>query len=116
MSSPKHADGALGLDGGIFNLADGSLAGRQFVSDRVIYANPAEGDLVPAAWSNDGTRVVFGDSQGSLTLVKADGTTQSLATNLPRGDWPDNVQYAWSPDDRHLLVQSGNRAWIVTVP
>jgi len=112
----KHADGALGLDGGIFNLADGTLAGRQFVSDRVLYGNPAEGDLVPAAWSNDGTRVVFGDSQGSLTLVKTDGTMQSLAANLPLAGWPGNVHYAWSPDDQHLLVQSGNRAWIVTVP
>jgi Tol biopolymer transport system component len=112
----KHADGALGLDGGIFNLANGTLAGRQFVSDRVLYANPAEGDLVPAAWSNDGTRVVFGDSQGSLTLVRTDGTTQSLATNLPHDGWPGNAHYAWSPDDRRLLVQSGNRAWIVTVP
>ncbi len=112
----KHADGALGLDGGIFNLADGTLAGRQFVSDRVLYANPAEGDLVPAAWSNDGTRVVFGDSQGSLTLVRTDGITQSLATNLPLADWLGNIHYAWSPDDRHLLVQYGDRAWIVTVP
>jgi hypothetical protein len=112
----KHADGTLGLDGGIFNLADGTLAGRLFVSDRVLYANPAEGDLVSVAWSNDGTRVVFGDSEGNLTLVKTDGTTQSLATILPRGDWPANVHYAWSPDDRHLLVQYGDRAWIVSVP
>lgn len=112
----KHADGALGLDGGIFNLADGTLVGRQFVSDGVIYANPAEGDLVPAAWSNDGTRVVFGDSQGNLTLVRIDGTPQVLATNLPHDGWPGNAHYAWSPDDRYLLVQSGNRAWIVSVP
>jgi hypothetical protein len=112
----KREDGSLGLDGGIFDPAMGTLTGRAFVSDRLLYANPAEGDLAPVAWSNDGTRLVCGDSRGNLNLFSTDGAMQVLASHLPLNPWPDDVHYAWSPDDRHLLVQHGDRAWIVTVP
>ncbi len=112
----KREDGSLGLDGGIFAPATGTLTGRAFVSDHVLYANPAEGDLVPVAWSNDGTRLVFGDSRGNLNLLGTDGLVQTLASNLPHIPWPQDVHHAWSPDDRRLLVQHGDRAWIVNVP
>lgn len=112
----KREDGSLGLNGGIFDPATGTLTGRAFVSDRLLYANPADGDLVPVAWSNDGTRLVFSDSSGNLNLLGTDGLVQTLASNLPLSSWPQDVHYAWSPDDRRLLVQHGDRAWIVSGP
>ncbi len=112
----KQTDGTRGLVGGIFDPQAGTLMGREFISDHLLYANPGEGDLVPAAWSNDSTRVVFGDSQGNLTLLNVDGTTQPLASGLPTEGWPKDVHYSWSPDDQHLLVQYGEQAWIATIP
>ena len=108
----RQADGALGLEGGILNFMAGTMIGRQFVSDRMLYANPAFGDLIPAAWSHGGTQVVFGDSHGNLTLLTGDGTARSLAIGLPQDSWPQQVHYLWSPDDRYLLVQYDTQAWI----
>lgn len=112
----RQENGTLGLAGGIFNLSAKTLTGREFVSDHLLYASPADGDLVPVAWSNDGTRVVFGDASGTLMLMALDGSTRVLATGLPAEAWPTQVHYAWSPDDARLLVQHGNRAWVVALP
>jgi hypothetical protein len=112
----RQAEGSLGLAGGIFNPANTQLTGHEFISDQVLYTNPTEGSLVPAAWSNDGTRVVFGDSRGNLRLFNTNGTLQLLASNLPTEPWPKDVHYAWAPHDQNLLVQYGAQAWIVSVP
>lgn len=109
----RRDDGSLGMDGGVFDLATGSLVGRSFVADEILYANPAEGDLVPVAWSGDGKQLVFGDSRGNLILVGIDGVSKVLASNLSVQAWPNGVQFEWSPDNHDLLVQYGDQAWII---
>ncbi len=110
-------DGTLGLSGAIFNINDGSLYGRQFVSNRVVYAAPSSySDLTPVAWSQDSQQLVYGDSQGNLWRMDLKGNAQQLAANLPQDTWPNSISYSWSPNDDKLLVQYGDRAWIASIP
>ena len=47
-----------------------------------------------------------------MELLSLDGTERILTAEMPGGH---SVALRWSPDDRHLLVVSGNRAWILSI-
>jgi hypothetical protein len=111
----RQADGTIGLDGEIFSLDTKTITGRQSVSSEMIYANPAEGDLVPVTWSNSGHQVVFGTSNGEMWVTDLQGRAYKLAERLPLESWRQ-ARYVWSPDNRHLLVEFGGRAWVLDIP
>jgi Tol biopolymer transport system component len=50
------------------------------------------------------------DAFGTIKLIGVDGTVRVLTTDMNGHE----VALRWSPDDRHLLVVSGNQAWIMT--
>lgn len=112
----KREGGALGLDGGVFDMQAGTLTARQYVADEVFYGNPAEGALLPAAWNHAGTRLVFADARGGLMLVNVNGEVQTLTATLPIAAWPQEIRLEWAPDDSKLLVHAGERAWVVEMP
>jgi hypothetical protein len=108
----RRADGTVGLDSGIFNLATSTLVAQQFLSDRVIYPGQLPVERLAAGWSQDGTRLVFDNLRDQVILLDATGSTHTLATGLPQGD----THFTWSRDDRQLLVEYQNQAWIVAIP
>lgn len=112
----KRADGSLGLGAGIFDLAAGTLTARQSAWNQMVYQWPTGEDLFPVAWSNDSTRLAWGDAQGNLLLISADGESQQIASGLPTKNWPLLIHYAWSPSDRLLLARYTNQAWIANMP
>lgn len=108
----RRADGTVGLDSGIFNLATGTLVAQQYVSDRVIYPGQLPAERPAVAWSQAGTRLVFDNLRDQVILQDATGSTLMLAAGLPEGD----THFTWSPDDRQLLIEYQNQAWILAIP
>jgi hypothetical protein len=82
----RSADRTVELDSGIFNLATSTLVAQQFVSDRVIYPGQLPDELPAAAWSQDGTRLVFDNLRDQVILLNATGSTHMLAAGLPESD------------------------------
>jgi hypothetical protein len=118
----RNSDGVSGISGGIWQLGTETLAGRQQIAPEVVYQDPAwdvffrgEAGIVHTDWSHDGTRVAFANAQGQVVILIKNGATQILTDEFPKDGW-GKALYRWSPDDRHLLVQYGDHAWIVSVP
>ena len=110
------------MAGGLWQSGTETLVGRQQIAPEVIYRDPAwdvffrgQAGIVRTDWAHDGTRVAFANAQGQVLVLNKNGTTQVLTNEFPKDGW-SNALYRWSPDDRHLLVQYSDRAWIVSVP
>ncbi|MCB9136336.1 MAG: hypothetical protein H6636_12980 [Anaerolineales bacterium] len=105
------------LTAALYTLSGDPLAPFQPVTENIPYLTPGEGLPIPAAWSNDGTQIVFSDVWGGLWLADTSGTLTQLAENLGfDADYPRQPKFSWSPDDSHLLITFEERAWVVTVP
>jgi WD40 repeat protein len=107
------------LFGGILDLRSGTVIGSEQISERVQYYDPAweflaDFDFAPSVWSHDGKRVVFGNSKGEIKILNVDGAIRALTTTFSAYSAPRQT-FAWSPDDKHLLVNQGYRAWILDV-
>ena len=91
--------------------------GKWHLSDRMIYNDPVFDPPpypgpVSIAWSHSGGSVAVGDLFGRLKILHLDGSESLLANQ--RLD--KRLDLRWSPDDRRLLVEQGNQAWIVDIP
>ncbi|HNB53048.1 MAG TPA: hypothetical protein PK530_13955, partial [Anaerolineales bacterium] len=105
------------LTAALYTLSGDLLAAFQPVTDNIPYLTPDEGLPIPAAWSNDGTQIVFSDVWGDLWLADTSGVLTQLADNLGFDPvYPRQPRFSWSPDDSHLLITFNDRAWVVTVP
>lgn len=117
----RTATDELGLSVGVWQVGTKVLIGRIPFSNKLII-NHAGWDAYlgrlsfgAPVWSPDGQWVVFGDALGKLNLIGIDGTVKQLAADASGALWLD-VKLHWSPDDARLLVQHGNRAWVVALP
>jgi hypothetical protein len=105
----------------LYTLSGDLLIAFQPVTDDLPYLSPealtpGEGFPIPAAWSNDGTQIIFSDVWGALWLADASGAVTQLADNLGFDPaYPRQPRFSWSPDDSHLLITFDDRAWVVTV-
>jgi len=72
--------------------------------------------IIPAAWAPDGQQVAFFTWQGDLLLMKPDGQTQLIASQVGLGRSDFTRLLAWSPDGTHLFVSDRGTAWILTIP
>jgi len=117
----QNETGQLQLAGGLWKFGSATLIGRWPVSDQMVYQDPA-GDAffpafpgpVPIAWSHDGRSVAVSDRSGRVRLVGVDGSEIPLTEDQWIDDQPRvSIALRWSPDDRHLLVSTRNRAWIM---
>jgi hypothetical protein len=70
---------------------------------------------IPAAWSSDGSRLVYSDTYGNLWLMDTAGNTTQLAANLPKESPEERPSFSWSPDGQYLLVKGRGYAWIVSL-
>ncbi len=105
------------LTAALYTLSGDLLAPFQPVTDDLPYLTPGEGLPIPAAWSNDGTQIVFSDVWGDLWLTDTSGAVTQLADNLGFDPaYPRQPRFSWSPDDSHLLITFNDRAWVVTMP
>jgi hypothetical protein len=106
--------GEAGLQSAIYDPQNQTLSKRVFVSDKMIYKDPAAGDLIPSAWSHNGRWIVFSDSKGNVVLMNLDGSFQILGSGQ-RDFNTTEVVYDWSPDDQYLYVRYGFQGWFVTM-
>jgi hypothetical protein len=51
------------------------------------------------------------DKFRGVRLIGVDGSVRVLTSDLNEQEFA----LRWSPDDRHLLIASGNQEWIVSV-
>lgn len=118
----REEGGEIGLSAGIWKLGTSDLIGRQRLTDEVRYRDPEYGYWIPpnhiqAAWSHDGTRVVFANHQGQLKLLDLSGEEALLADQLYENYWVEDVALSWAPDDRWILAfDVYEEAWLVRVP
>lgn len=73
------------------------------------------GRIVPVAWSHSGNALVFLTCSGDLWLIKEDGQTQQLASQMATDNWPAETTYKWSPDDSQVLIIRNHQAWVVSI-
>jgi hypothetical protein len=118
----RAADGSLGLAGRIWRVGTETLSERTLISEAMIYGNPGwdsyfrgPDSFGAPTWSHEGAWVVFGTAHGKLYLGGIDGAVRELAADETGASWL-TAEFTWSPDDQHLLVQYGDRAWIMSVP
>jgi DNA-binding beta-propeller fold protein YncE len=60
--------------------------------------------------------VAFFTWQGDLLLMKPDGQTQLIASQVGLGRSDFTRLLAWSPDGGYLYVSDRGTAWVVTLP
>ncbi len=84
----------------------------------MLYQDPAVDAMVQGfagpivgAWSHDNRWVAVSDALGRVKLVGEDGSERLLTSEMSQ----HVIALRWSPDDTHLLVTAGTRAWIVTI-
>jgi len=107
----------LGLAGGLWKVGSDTLVGKWRLSDQMVYRDPAFDTFlypgpIPIAWSHTRESVAVSDQYGRVEILNLDGTQSILTTQMP----DEKLAMRWSPDDRHLLVEQGNQAWIVDIP
>lgn len=117
----RRPDGSVGLDGAVFDLRSKDLSERYQITAKILYQNPAEGDLMPVAWSNSGSRLAFMTDEREVFLHAPNGG-KTLLGRLPSSVPPDMSQLPpdwhrllWSPDDQYLVVQSATWFWVLDV-
>lgn len=100
---------------GAIRAADGTpLTPPQFIAASLDLTRPYA-QLVSASWSHTSNQLAVADGFGNLWLFSDNGQLMQLASLLPTVESPSGLTLDWSPDDRRLLVQSGDRAWVVTI-
>lgn len=109
----------LGLYGGLWKVGATTLVKQWHISGQMVYQDPALDSFfgafpgpVSIAWSHNNKTVTVNDKFGRVKIINTDGVEHILTDNMPG----KNVALRWSPDDQHLLVETDNRAWIVTIP
>lgn len=70
--------------------------------------------LPPPAWSPDGTLLAYTDSVGDVYILSPD-TLSQYRLDLAVGVSSSNA-LAWSPDGRHLAVNTTDRLWVFQIP
>jgi WD40 repeat protein len=108
--------GNLGLAGGLWKPGSKVVIGQWPISDQMVYRDPAglSSGQVSTVWSNDGQRIAVCDPLGVIKILDTQGHEKILTTEMSVNQgW---VSLRWSPDDQHLLIVQGNRAWIVNIP
>jgi hypothetical protein len=110
----------------LWELGSMATAWRRVIADEMIYSDRLWSDgtalgtrpFAQAAWSHDGSRVIFEDHQGSLYIGGLDGTIELTAAGFVT-PWvertsADPLRFSWSPDDRFVLVEVEGDAWILS--
>jgi Tol biopolymer transport system component len=107
-STPDRPIDVGALGGRIVVTGDDALNTANADGTDVRRLTEAAGTVLDPAWSPDGSRVVYRDSNRGLNVddeiyaVAADGTGATNLTNDPANDWgPD-----WSPDGRTIVFNS----------
>jgi len=57
------------------------------------------------AWSPDGAWIAYGDDQGSISVMRPDGSASRRVPGTEQGEYP-----TWSPDGAKLAFMAGGRA------
>jgi hypothetical protein len=114
----QDEENQLGLAGGLWQVGSTTLVGRWRISNQMVYQDPARDSFfyafpgpISIAWSHDNKYVAVSDRFGCVKLLSVDGAESILTDEMPT----NRVALRWSPDDRHLLVLTDNRAWIVNI-
>jgi hypothetical protein len=111
-AEPLGSKGAYNLTGAIFTSNGKQLTPFQAIAEFLVY-DLLTNDLIPAAWSNNGDRVVFSDASDTIWIADSDGNRIQVATGLPHNAWLEGILFSWSPDDSFLLVCYCDHAWLV---
>jgi hypothetical protein len=114
----QRPDSSTGLAGFIYNLDQKTLSEPFFLSNRVIYNDPANGDLLPIEWTNDGSKLVYLDEDHNLNLMFTNGKKVLLGKGVKSDNPTDPItghvyNFNWSPDNRWLSVRAGSLLWIL---
>lgn len=126
VTLPDRSGGALRMTAALWELGSMATAWRRVIADEMIYSDRLWSDgtalgtrpFAQAAWSHDGSRVIFEDHQGSLYIGGLDGTIELTAAGFVT-PWvertsADPLRFSWSPDDRFVLVEVEGDAWILS--
>lgn len=102
----------------------GAVQIKSLVGGAPILAGTVEG-MAEAAWSPDCTRLAIMDTEGVLTICRADGSGEPAVISRTLDE---HSSLSWSPDSRHILLHgtrpdaprtrgtgNGARAEVVTV-
>lgn len=92
----------FGRPGGIWSVQTAGSSLRHLI----------DGDIESAAWSPDGSSVVFSTTNGDVDVVRSDGTGAHRLANLPYR--VNNFYFerlAWSPDGERIRFDRNNRIY-----
>ena len=116
----RNEAGVLGMESGIWSVRGSELVGVDWISDTIIYRNPAVRfrggySLFPAKWSNEGDKVVYVNFDGYVKLLRLNGEIETLGRILFDGYEGIGSVYSitWSPNDDFFLLRKGDTYLIV---
>lgn len=120
----REEGGERSLAAGVWQVGSTSEFEREPIADEIFYREPAEAaflgepSLIHAVWSNDGTRVIFGNTYGQLILIDRNGDSTVLADDFVKNwnRWIRDTEIYWTPDDDYILVFYGRDEWIIRAP
>ncbi|MDH5607218.1 MAG: hypothetical protein OEY93_10040 [Anaerolineae bacterium] len=112
LIDPTDLNGGMAV--AIFTRSGERVTDLYKVSNKLLmYSQSREPDAW--AWSIDGQQVVYADQWGDVWLLGVDGNRQQLAAGLVIDDWPYYPTFTWSPDDRCILAEFNDQAWILQI-